>query len=56
MNEEPIRVVSARASLMREEAGKPAENPHVQVDDYHTLSHTATVDQRGPTRVGFLVR
>lgn len=43
------------SSMMLEEAGKPEENPHVQVNGYDTLSHTATVDYRDPTRMSFLV-
>lgn len=50
------RVDSARSSIMLEEAGKPEENPHVQMMDYDTLSHTATVDHRDPTWMSFLVR
>lgn len=36
---------------MYEEAGEPGENPYVQADDHHTLSHTTTVGYGDQTEI-----
>lgn len=46
-----VRIVSAKGSLIWEEAGVPGENPRVHAGDHHTLSHTTTVNCRDRTWV-----